>query len=379
MHKYYFWIAILTSLILVNISIVFYEKTEYQPADSLSVINLSFVGDLMCHSPQYESAQIEKDSFDFRPVYHSIKPFLESADLTFGNLETVTAGKSKKYSGYPLFNSPDQYIEALNYAGFDVLFTSNNHSADRGDFGVLRTIEISKKYNLNTIGTFTSQRDRDSIRILKVKGIKIALLAYTYGLNGNSVSKKFLVNQIDTALIRNDIKNSREQNAEIILVYFHFGDEYQRKPSAYQKEIVEKTVSYGADIIIGSHPHVIQGASYFEGNGKLKTGFVAYSLGNFISNQRWRYSDAGVILNIQLIKDNLKGELKINRVESIPTWVFKGNIDGRMKYQILPSDTSLLGKDIKFLTNGDIAKLTQGYADTKSQFNKIDTLKNYIN
>lgn len=379
MYKFNLWIAILTSLILVNISIVHVQKPEKQLADSLTVINLSFVGDLMCHSPQFESAQFGKDSFDFRPVFNSIKPYLESADITFGNLETVTAGKSKKYSGYPMFNSPDEYVEALKCAGFDVLFTSNNHSADRGDFGVLRTIEVLKKNNIHSIGTFTSERDRDSIRIIKVKGINVAVLAYTYGLNGNTVSEKFYVNQIDTSLIRKDIKSSRDQKADVILVYFHFGNEYDRKPSAYQKEIVGKTISYGADLIIGSHPHVIQGASYYKGKGKLQTGFIAYSLGNFISNQRWRYSDAGVIINLRLKKDNLEGTITVDKFNFTPTWVYKGTIDEKLQYYILPADTSFIKGDKNFLRNDDVAKLTQSYSDTKLQFHKVDTLNKFGN
>ncbi|MBX3008449.1 MAG: CapA family protein [Melioribacteraceae bacterium] len=379
MQKFNFWIVILTSLILINIGIVHVQKPANQRADSLTVINLSFVGDLMCHSPQFESAMLGKDSFDFKPLFNSIKPFLESADVTFGNLETVTAGKSKKYTGYPMFNSPDEYIEALKYAGFDVLFTSNNHSADRGDFGVLRTIDILKKNNIHPIGTFNSERDRDSIRIINVKGINLALLAYTYGLNGNVVSKKFYVNQIDTLLIKKDINRSRELKADVILVYFHFGNEYERKPSEYQKEIVSKAIHYGADLIIGSHPHVIQGASYFKGNGKLQTGFVAYSLGNFISNQRWRYSDAGVIINLRLRKDNIEGSIKVDNFNFTPTWVYKGTIDGKLQYHILPADTSLIRGDKNFLRNDDVAKLTQSYNDTKLQFHKVDTLKNFGN
>lgn len=322
----------------------------------------------MCHTPQLEYAKIDRDSFDFRPFFHVVKDLLSDADLTFGNLETVTAGISMNYTGYPLFNSPDELLDALKYAGLDLLFTSNNHSLDRGVEGIKRTIQAIRKRELVNSGTFLSERDRDSLLIIDLKGIRIGILSYTYGLNGNFLpkSKSFMINVIDTILIQNDVSKLTEADADLILVYFHFGEEYSRNPSKFQREIVSKTFSYGADIIIGSHPHVIQPLEIVEEkDSKLKNRIVAYSLGNFISNQRWRYSDAGVILNLDIKKNTRNDSLWIDKISFIPTWVFKGIINGRNQFVILPSDTTLFKDYPVFLSNSDKQKLIESYNDTK--------------
>ena len=178
----------------------------------------------MCHSVQYKYARIKKDSFDFRPVYKYIKPYLDSSDIIMANLETAVAGKRFKLSGYPLFNSPPEFIAALKYAGFNLIFTANNHALDKGAAGLVSTIEQLKKNKINYEGTFLSERDRDSIRIFDLKGIKLAILAYTYDVNNNVLKKGngYLINKIDTILIRKDIDSARVKGADLVLVYFHF-------------------------------------------------------------------------------------------------------------------------------------------------------------
>lgn len=372
------FILFFTSAITFQFLFGHFEKIEQKvdDTDSLRTVLISFVGDLMCHSPQMDYARTGKDSFDFKPVFKEVKKYLSLADITVGNLETTIAGKENYYSGYPLFNSPDEYLNALKDAGFDILLTANNHSIDRGKRGLVRTIEKIHNLGMNSIGSYKSQHDRDSIRIFDVKGIKIALLAYTYGLNGNYISKKekYWVNVIDTNIIKNDIGNAREKKADVVLVYLHFGEEYQRKPNSYQNEIVKRVVNYGADIIIGSHPHVIQPLEFFYSTkNKVGKGLVAYSLGNFISNQRWRYSDSGVILNISLSKNGSTGEITISNVSVFPTWVFKGKIEKKNEFVILPSDT-LVSKLPNYLTKTDREKILQSFDDAQKMFNAIPKL-----
>lgn len=335
--------------------------------NSVVSVKLSFVGDIMCHTPQIEYAKVGIDSFDFRNVFKEIKEYLSKADITFGNLETVIAGKTKKYSGYPLFNTPDELLDALKYAGFDILFTSNNHSLDRGNDGVIRTIQEIRKRNLINVGTYISKEERDSLLVIDLKGIKLGILSYTYGLNGNYLqkSKNFMVNLIDTSLIKNDVARIMEKKADLILVYFHFGDEYSRTPSKFQNEVVDKTFKYGADVVIGSHPHVIQQMKFTDKiNGKLGQGFIAYSVGNFISNQRWRYSDAGVILNLEIKKNIDKDSLWINEISAIPTWVFKGHTGIQNEFVIFPSDTTLIKSFPEYFSKTDKEKLLESYNDT---------------
>ena len=344
--------------------------------DSTVTICISAVGDLMCHSPQVDYAKVSADSFNFIPTFKYIKKYIERSDFAFGNLETVTGGKSLGYSGYPFFNVPDEFVSAIKNTGFDLLTTSNNHALDKGEKGLLRTIFIIKKNEINYVGTFSSQRDRDSIRIINLKGIKIAFLAYTYGTNGNVIPKNhhYIINLIDTSLIKNDIESARKQGAEIVLVYYHFGEEYHRLPTNFQKDIVDKTINYGADLIIGGHPHVIEPASFFKTNdAKLDTGFVEYSLGNFISNQRWRYSDCGVILNLYLTKNLVTNSISISKITFLPTWVFKGKIENKNEYEILPIFNDNVENEFNFLSENDLLKIKQAFIDTKN------ILTTYIN
>ena len=335
--------------------------------DSLSTLNITVVGDLMCHSVQFNYARVEADSFDFSGVFREVKKYLSASDFTIGNLETVLAGKSKKYSGYPFFNTPDAFLEAIKDAGFDLLVTANNHALDQGEKGILRTIKKINEIGINHTGTFESQRDRDSIRIFNLKNIKLAILAYSFSTNDVPIpkGKNYLINMIDFDLIKSDIRKARKEGAEIVLVHFHYGDEYKREPVAYQKKVVNKTIESGADIIVGGHPHVIQPIDYFKtDSAKIDTGFVAYSMGNFISNQRWRYSDAGLILNIRLVKNRNTDSVYIKNVSYIPTWVFKGTIAGKKEYVILPATISPKDSVLNYLTKSDKKEMKQAFDDT---------------
>jgi len=341
--------------------------------DSLITISISAVGDLMCHMVESDYAKVSADSFNFNPFFDSIRKYIQASDFTFGNLETVTAGKAAAFSGYPMFNSPDGFVSAIKNAGFKLISTSNNHALDRGETGVLKTIVQLKKDGLNYNGTFTSQRDRDSIRIFNIRGIKVAFLAYTYGTNGNKIpyGKSYLINIIDTSLIRLDISKAKSDGAEVVLVHFHFGKEYQRYPTDYQKKIVAATINSGADIIIGGHPHVIEPAEFFKTKDQhFDTGFVAFSLGNFLSNQRWRYSDAGVILTIKITKDLTKNIYFISGVEFIPTWVYKGPINNKNEFEILPAQLATKGRIPFYLSSSDSVKMRQAFDDTKNILTK---------
>lgn len=348
------------------------NQSELIP-DSLSTATICIIGDLMCHSTQFNYARVDADSFDFTGVYKEVKKYLSDADLTFGNLETVTVGKSVGYSGYPYFNTPDDFVYALKDAGFDLLITANNHALDQGWDGVKRTIEVINENEIHHTGTFKSQEDRDSIRIFEINSIRIAILAYSENTNGLPIpsDKKFSINLIDEEVIKRDILSARMNNADVVLVHFHYGPEYNREPSDYQKEIVQKTIEAGADIIIGGHPHVIQPFDYFKtNNAKLDSGFVAYSLGNFISNQRWRYSDAGVILNLEISKNITKDSVFISSVEYIPTWVFKGNTEKGKEYIILPSQITDDDSVYTYLTPDDRKLMKESFEDTKEIITK---------
>jgi poly-gamma-glutamate synthesis protein (capsule biosynthesis protein) len=179
---------------------------------------------------------------------------------------------------------------------------------------------------------------------------------------------------IDTLLIKKDIAKATAEKVDAVIVCFHFGEEYERLANSYQQEIAKKTLSYGADLIIASHPHVIQPIEFIEfENGRLDRGFVAYSLGNFFSNQRWRYSDCGVVLNFTLEKI-ATGKMLLDTVSIDPVWVAKERINGRNSYTIIPSDTTKY-KSFRRLDESDQKKLFQSFTDTKQTMNAVDLFK----
>jgi poly-gamma-glutamate capsule biosynthesis protein CapA/YwtB (metallophosphatase superfamily) len=344
--------------------------------DSVVTAKLCFVGDLMCHSTQFNYARVDKDSFDFTGVFREVKKYLSEPDLTIGNLETVIAGSKTGYSGYPYFNAPDDFVFALKDAGFDLLITANNHALDQGWSGVKRTIEVINQNKIHRTGTFISQEDKDSIRIFQINSIKIAILPYSENTNGIPMpkGKDFIINLIDEEAIKQDILKARSKNVDVVLVHLHYGTEYSREPTDYQKEIVQKIIEMGADIIIGGHPHVIEPTKFFKTNHtNLDSGFVAYSMGNFISNQRWRYSDAGVILNIKISKNIFTESVSISQVSYLPTWVFKGETEKGREYIILPENINVSDSTFDYLSATDLKLMNEAFDDTKEIITKYNS------
>ncbi|MDW7675026.1 MAG: CapA family protein [Bacillota bacterium] len=340
--------------------------------DIVKTITIAAVGDIMGHMPQVNAAYIKDErKYDFTDNFAEVRYVFVSSDIVVGNLETTLAGPDRGFSGYPMFNTPDELAGALAWAGFDVLSTANNHSLDRGESGVLRTLEVLKQHDLLTVGTASSEEDRDSSKIMSREGINVGFLAYTYGTNGIPIpmGKDYLVNLIDEELIANDIAKIRTK-VDLVVVSMHWGNEYQREPNASQEELARKLIGWGADIILGSHPHVVQPMEFIEviqEDGEARTGFVIYSLGNFISNQRDRYRDSGVILQIDVEKNFTSNKLEISEVNYISTWVHKYYFNNKWNYRILPTEDFIvqysLGED-KLLVEDDYHRLIEVWNDT---------------
>ncbi len=352
--------------------------------DSTVTVSFSAVGDIMCHSTQYNYAWVENDSFDFNPVFSVIGDYLLEKDILIGNLETVLAGNTKSYSGYPFFNSPNELASALKKTGFDFLTIANNHANDQGFNGVKRTLDVLRDINIIPLGT-TSLDSVKNYNLFVRKGLRFGLLTYTYGTNynGKALMPREYINHIDTLKIKKDIDELKSKSADVVIVLFHFGEQYHKNISKYQKNIVNKTVSYGADIILGSHPHIIQQFNKFNTiGGNLDTGFVVYSLGNFLSNQRWRYSDGGVIFNFNITKNIYTDSIYVSDINYLPIWVFKGKTEKGREYIILPAQKFETNDTYEFMTVADIDSMKKSYYDTitqltsKSDYLKIDTLRN---
>lgn len=305
------------------------------------------VGDIMFHTPQIKGAyNSETGEYDFNFVFEEIAKYIENADLAIGNFETVTAGNAYKYSGFPRFNSPKSTVAALKNAGFDILSTANNHSLDRGKEGIIKTIEAINEQDIKNVGTY--KEPTEDILIEDINGIQAAVLSYTYGCNGLEVllseeELSYMVNIIDEDKIKNDIEKADESQVDMTIVVMHWGNEYQREPSQYQIDLAYKMIEWGADIILGSHPHVIQKSEIVKHDGEDK--FIIYSMGNFISNQRRetlnirnrQYTEDGVIVKLTLEKDFEIEKTRIKDVEFIPTWVYRYGENGVYKHVILPT------------------------------------------
>jgi poly-gamma-glutamate synthesis protein (capsule biosynthesis protein) len=268
---------------------------------------------------------------------------LQKADFVVGNFETTLAGAEKGYSGYPLFNSPAELAAALKDNGFDLLFTANNHSMDSGADGVIKTIDNLKAAGLNYVGTARSQEEKERGFIFFKNDIKIIFYAYTYGTNGIPLpsGRDYLVSLIDEERIKSDVYRAKNtEEADLVVVSMHWGNEYERLPAEGQRELAERLIDSGVDVVIGTHPHVIQPAEIIKTENSQ--GLVLYSLGNFISNQRWRYSDAGIILYLQLTKNHQLNEVEVAIQDITPTWVHKYLENGRWKFKVLPVEDTIL-------------------------------------
>ncbi|NLT95916.1 MAG: CapA family protein [Clostridia bacterium] len=301
----------------------------------LQRVCLKAVGDIMVHDIQYQQAFDPKTgTYDFYPMFAKVKKNLE-ADILVGNLETTLSGQELGFSGYPRFNSPDNLAETLAKLNFDLLFTANNHCLDKGEYGLRRTIEVLDKNNILHTGTFRSRDEAQKPCIITAKGISFGFLNYTYGTNGLKVpeGKEYLVNYIDVEKMVRDIGTLRPL-VDMVVVGLHFGNEYWQNPSEEQRFLVKEAVNAGADIILGSHPHVLQPFEFIDVEGKKA--FVVYSLGNFVSAQKQRYTDSVAILEIIIEKSILDKHPKIVQVDFTPIWVRRFYELGRLKMEVIP-------------------------------------------
>ncbi len=300
-------------------------------AGQTDTLRLMFAGDIMAHTPQIEAAwNPSTRQYDFNDSFIFLKHIFAQADFVIGNLETTLG--NKPYSGYPRFRAPVALAEALKNAGFNVLVTANNHSADKGKKGIIQTVEALDRIGIWHTGTFVSQEEKDlkTPLILEKKGIKIALLNYTYGTNGLPVSPPAVVNLIDTLQIKKDIAKAREKNPDIIIVFLHWGTQYKSHPDKMQIETEKFLQRHGINIIIGSHPHVVQPVRIRQNQ------ITVYSLGNFISNQRTYPRDGSIIFYLELIKE--KNQIKIVEAGYIPVWTYKYKLHEKWHFEVLPVD-----------------------------------------
>jgi poly-gamma-glutamate synthesis protein (capsule biosynthesis protein) len=334
-------------------------------------LTLMFIGDVMSHMPQVTAAQKNDGSYDYSPCYRFLAPYIASADICIANMEVPLAGAP--YSGYPQFSCPDAMMSQLFDAGVDVFLTSNNHTCDKGSKGIRRTIQVMDSLGIPHVGTYLDSADfqQRNPLIVEKNGFRIAVLNYTYGTNGIPTPYPFIVNRLDSAEIARDIARARELKADYIVVMPHWGIEYERKQNKKQEIFAKYMYECGADMVIGGHPHVVQPITLENRNEYgVAQRITAYSLGNFVSNQRKRYTDGGIIVKCQLVRDTT-GVIRITDYEYLPYWVFKGVFQGKYQYHILPAKYAMEYNADFNIHGADSVALNLFYNDTKSLIDNV--------
>ena len=368
-----------------NIYSVFNDEPETYNASILAA------GDVMVHGPQLNAQfDISNKTYSFDNNFTYVKKYIEKADYSLANLETTLAGNDvTPYSSYPLFNSPDELADALKNAGFDLLSTINNHSFDKGNLGVSRTLSVLKEKGFDTVGT-RENIDDDDFLIKNINNINVGITSYSYGdvkndnkyLNGIKISEDFEdkmnifdANDVDSAFNTISTTLDKLEDTDIQIVVLHWGVEYTRDEINFQKELAQKLCDYGVDIIIGSHPHVVQPVETIKSSDGETETVVIYSLGNYISNQRREnvgaYSEDGLMVNIDITKKSNEDKAIVKKVTCIPTWVNKYNRNGKHVYEIIPIEDK---KDLDSISNLNNTYVEQSHHNTSSLIETTDLI-----
>lgn len=315
---------------------------------------LAGVGDIMVHRPQYYAQRIAPGQYDFRNNFLHVRRILKGSDLVMGNLET-TILPGRELSSFPRFNSPPEILDALSYAGFHMLSTINNHSLDTGTPGVYSTLREVEARGIIPLGTHRETTDR-KYEVLVLEGMTFGIAAFASGyhvgreVNLNGIHSQGLEGRlnvmdaysVDRAFldVKTQLDKMKAEGCEFLVLHLHWGWEYHREPNAYQKRLAQMLVDEGVDLIIGAHPHMVQSVEFLPSSDGEREGLVAYSLGNFLSNQRREIlgvegTEYGAIL-LATVERDIQGKPKVSKAEYIPTWVHLYQEGGRSIYEIVP-------------------------------------------
>ena len=342
-------ISILILILLTSIILLLIPKTEQEKENkniekenikNTTSTSLIMVGDNLIHSSIYEEANrnANYESYDFKPMYKMIKSIVSNYDIAYYNQETIIGGSEIGLSSYPAFNSPYEVADAMIDAGFNLVSLATNHTLDRGKQAVLNSRNYwNSKENVLAVGSYSSQEERNKIDIRESNGITYTMLNYTYGTNEINVpeDENYLVNiwpmngnnpekdieyQNYKQQVLEDIKRVRDK-VDVLLVAMHWGIEYQNMPNAYQKDAAKFLSDNGVDIIIGTHPHVIEPIDY------INNTLVIYSLGNFASAHEVVNMDnrVGLMTSLEIEKDLKTNKITIKNLENELLYMYYTN------------------------------------------------------
>lgn len=319
-------------------------------------------GDIMVHEPQLDGAYVASTGkYDFSDIFVQTESYFKAADLAVANLEVTFAGNDgRNYSGYPVFNCPDGLANAIKKSGLNLILTANNHSYDTGLHGFMRTQKVLKKKGIEYTGTRTDKTTKPYV-IKEINGIKIGIADFTYETEGANKNRKYLngillseeaaplINSFSYPKIEEFyetagamIEEMKQNGAEFTLFYIHWGDEYKTEPNSWQKNIAQQLSNRGLDMIIGSHPHVIEPIELVHSEGGDHTTVCLYSTGNAVSNQRQERMDScpsghtedGLLISFTLEKS--EDGVSLCDLDIIPTWVDKFWNGSGYRYTIYP-------------------------------------------
>lgn len=323
--------------------------------------SLIMVGDCLIHQTVYNDAYVSKDTYDFKPMLEYIKPIVSKYDLAYYNQETIIGGKALGLSTYPTFNSPEEIGEDMLDAGFNLVSLANNHSYDKGIKAITNSVNFWKEKDVVTSGMYTSEEDRDNIEIHEINNITYAFLSYTTLLNGFVLPKgqDYLVNMYDKDKVKEDIESIRDK-VDVVMVAMHWGVEYTHTPTKEEKEIAQYLSDLGVDIVIGSHPHVVQPIDY------VGDTLVIYSLGNFLSSQIGEEKRVGLMASLNINKTVLNGE----------TIITIDNLD----YELLYTYYNSSRKDFKVIPFSQLNnKLLNNYESIREKYEAVVNENNVVN
>ena len=324
-------------------------------------ITLGCTGDILIHSPILASCYNGQNYiYNFDDIFMYLKPYVSDLDYSVANLECSLSTKQWGYSGYPQFKIPESIVDSLKNSGFKMLLAANNHSNDGGSRGILHTLETLKNKGMDFIGIRSSEDEKPYL-IKDIKGIKLGMVNYSYGqilgegiasLNGIPLSKDtsklvnvFDYNHLDKfySEISGAINEMKNVGAEKIVLFIHWGNEYQIKESIEQRKIAQKLCDLGVDVIVGGHPHVIQPIEHFKSEDGKRNMVCLYSMGNCISNQmaermdlKTGHTEDGMLFKVSFKRHD--GKVDLSKIDVLPTWVSCSVKNNKKTDRIIPLD-----------------------------------------
>ncbi len=346
-------LASLSAILIVGAASDVVNSSQKQTSkETVKTARVVANGDILIHNVLYASAQKTDGSYDFNPYFKYVKDWISEADLAIGDYEG-TISDDYALAGYPLFNAPKSIAQAIKDTGYDVVDLAHNHILDSGLAGALNTKSIFNNLGIDTIGVYSKNRQKEDILIKEVNGIKIAILGYSYGYNGLEESlstddyEKHL-SDLDEKKMKKEIQKA-EKEADVTIVMPQMGVEYQLTPTDEQVTLYHKMIDWGADVVFGGHPHVVEPAETLTKDGDKK--FIIYSMGNFLSNQRIetmdgvenaKWTERGLLMDVTFKKKGKKTTIQTVKAHPTLVWAWSKGTYGSEGYELYNYRTLIL-------------------------------------